>query len=104
MLRPAEQSSTFASGHASLAVDGSLETCSSTDESKNDYQRWWAVELPRAVNVKEVAVTINHDVAFHQQFTVFVIGNYDILFKLDERWNSKMAFECVLRNVAFEPF
>jgi len=74
LLRPAEQSSTFASGHASLAVDGSLETCSSTEESKNDYQRWWAVELPRAVNVKEVAVTINHDVAFHQQFTVFVIA------------------------------
>ena len=103
MLRPAEQSSTFASGHASLAVDGSLETCSSTEESKDDYQRWWAVELPRAVNVKEVAVTINHDVAFHQQFTVFVIGNYNILSKLDERWNSKMAFECVLRYVAFEP-
>jgi len=74
LLRPAEQSSTFASGDAAFAVDGNLETCSSTEEFKNDYQRWWAVELPRPVNVKEVAVTINHAVAFHQQFTVFVIA------------------------------
>ena len=75
LLRPAEQSSTFStSGDANLAVDGNPETCSSTKEARIDQQRWWSVEMPRAVNVKEVVVSINHGVAFHQEFTVFVIG------------------------------
>ena len=74
LLRPADQSSTFASGRAALAVDGSLETCSTTLEAEADPQRWWSVELARAVNIKEVAVTVNHGIAFNQEFTVFIIG------------------------------
>ncbi len=74
LLRPAEQSTTFASNEAELAVDGSLETCSVTQDAKSDGQRWWAVQLLRPHNVKEVTITINHAVAFHQEFTVFVIG------------------------------
>jgi len=74
LLRPADQSSTFASGRAALAVDGSLETCSTTLEAEADPQRWWSVELARAVNIKEVAVTVNHGIAFNQEFTVFIIA------------------------------
>ena len=70
-------------GDANLAVDGNPETCSSTKEAKVDRQRWWSVQLPRAVSVKEVVVTINHGVAFHQEFTVFAIGKFD-LCGLDE--------------------
>ena len=50
------------------------ETCSVTEGAKDDNQRWWSVQLKSNVNVREVAVTINHGVAFHQQFTVFIIG------------------------------
>ena len=71
LLRPADQSSTFASADATLAVDGNPETCSVT---KADSQRWWSVQLPKAVNVQEVSVVLNQGLAFHQEFTVFVIG------------------------------
>ena len=50
------------------------ESCSVTEGAKIDNQRWWSVKLPEAVNVREVAVTINHGLAFHQEFTVFIIG------------------------------
>ena len=52
----------------------SSETCSVTERASIDNQRWWSVKLPGAVNVRDVAITINHGVAFLQQFTVFVIG------------------------------
>ena len=51
-----------------------VESCSVTEGAKIDNQRWWSVKLPEAVNVREVAVTINHGLAFHQEFTVFIIG------------------------------
>ena len=77
LLRPAEQSSTFADRMASLAVDGNLDSCSSTeDKNSGDSQRFWSVQLQTAVNIKEVWVTLNHGVAFHQEFTVFVIGTF----------------------------
>ena len=56
---------------AALAVDGNPETCSVT---KADSKRWWSVQLPKAVNVQEVSVVLNQGLAFHQEFTVFVIG------------------------------
>jgi hypothetical protein len=79
LLRPSQQSTTFASGQASLAVDGNPESCSSTRDGRSDTQRWWSVQLSGAVNVRDVAITINHQVAFDQQFTVFVIGKVYVL-------------------------
>ena len=119
-LRPTEQSTTFASGISALAVDGnpgnqcyfpraystinliflfifSSETCSVTERASIDNQRWWSVKLPGAVNVRDVAITINHGVAFLQQFTVFVIGEtFSQLFGLHyfrrtTRYNFKLG-------------
>ena len=75
----------------------SSETCSVTERASIDNQRWWSVKLPGAVNVRDVAITINHGVAFLQQFTVFVIGEtFSQLFGLHyfrrtTRYNFKLG-------------
>ena len=59
---------------ASLAVDGNISTCSSTEETTDP--RWWKLTLGQSQQqIKGVSVRLSPalDNSF-QEFTVFVIG------------------------------
>ena len=47
-----------------------------------DNDRWWEVELPKLLTVKNVTVQINEAVDQHQHYKIHTIGKYQSLFSL----------------------
>ena len=60
---------------ASLAVDGNVSTCSSTEETSDP--RWWKVSMGQTeTQIKGVSIMLSPELRdSFQEFTVFVIGN-----------------------------
>ena len=77
LISDIHQSTTNTSA-ASLAVDGSTDTCAFTNEDHLDNNRWWEVELPELLTVKNVTVLINDVVDQHQQYKIHTIGKYSL--------------------------
>ena len=57
LLRPAYQSSTFGSFHASKAVDGDNVTDNSFSATDEEYHPWWKVQLDTKIWVTSVEIT-----------------------------------------------